>query len=101
MPTKLWLLRRMWTMRWPADSPTDRRLHVLGIPIDGATFDSLLKLIAEWITAGDRLHQICTVSPEFVMIAQDEFCGLPICASRTEWACCSRRATSVIPCLSA
>jgi N-acetylglucosaminyldiphosphoundecaprenol N-acetyl-beta-D-mannosaminyltransferase len=72
MPTKLWLLRRMWTMRWPADSPTDRRLHVLGIPIDGATFDSLLKLIAEWITAGDRLHQICTVSPEFVMIAQDD-----------------------------
>jgi N-acetylglucosaminyldiphosphoundecaprenol N-acetyl-beta-D-mannosaminyltransferase len=55
-----------------AGSPTDRRLHVLGIPIDAATFDSLLEAIAGWIAAGDRPHQICTVSPEFVMIAQDD-----------------------------
>jgi N-acetylglucosaminyldiphosphoundecaprenol N-acetyl-beta-D-mannosaminyltransferase len=61
----------MWINKMAADSPTDRRLHVLGIPIDAATFDSLLEAIAGWITAGDRLHQICTVSPEFVMIAQD------------------------------
>jgi N-acetylglucosaminyldiphosphoundecaprenol N-acetyl-beta-D-mannosaminyltransferase len=55
-----------------ADLLTDQRLHVLGVPIDHATFDSLLELIAGWISAGDRLHQICTVSPEFVMIAQDD-----------------------------
>jgi N-acetylglucosaminyldiphosphoundecaprenol N-acetyl-beta-D-mannosaminyltransferase len=45
-------------------------LRILGVPIDAATFESLLDSIAAWIAAGDRLYQICTVSPEFVMIAQ-------------------------------
>ncbi|MBI5960595.1 MAG: WecB/TagA/CpsF family glycosyltransferase [Chloroflexi bacterium] len=49
----------------------DSRLHILGVPVDPATFDSLLETIAGWIRQGDRLYQICTVSPEFVMIAQD------------------------------
>jgi len=48
------------------------RLHILGIPIDAATFDSLLESIAGWIAGGNRVYQICTVSPEFVMIAQDD-----------------------------
>lgn len=50
---------------------TNSRLHILGIPIDAATFDSLLEAIAGWIAQGDRTYQICTVSPEFAMIAQD------------------------------
>jgi N-acetylglucosaminyldiphosphoundecaprenol N-acetyl-beta-D-mannosaminyltransferase len=51
---------------------TDERLHILGVPVDAATFDSLLAAIAGWIEAGDGPYQICTVSPEFVMIAQDD-----------------------------
>jgi N-acetylglucosaminyldiphosphoundecaprenol N-acetyl-beta-D-mannosaminyltransferase len=48
-----------------------QRITILGVPIDPATFGGLLDSIAEWIAADDGLHQICTVSPEFVMIAQD------------------------------
>lgn len=48
------------------------RIHILGVPLDVATFDSMLDTIAAWIRAGDRTHQICTASPEFVMIAQDD-----------------------------
>jgi N-acetylglucosaminyldiphosphoundecaprenol N-acetyl-beta-D-mannosaminyltransferase len=49
----------------------DARLYVLGVPLDPATFDRMLAVIAAWIVKGDRVYQICTVSPEFVMIAQD------------------------------
>jgi N-acetylglucosaminyldiphosphoundecaprenol N-acetyl-beta-D-mannosaminyltransferase len=50
----------------------DKRLRILGVPLDAMTFDNMLHSIAEWITRGDRTYQICTVSPEFVMIAQDD-----------------------------
>lgn len=50
----------------------DSRLHILGVPIDAATFASMLDTIAAWITADTGTHQICTASPEFVMIAQDD-----------------------------
>lgn len=50
----------------------DNRLHILGVPINAATFDSLLENISAWIAAGDRLYQVCTASPEFVMMAQDD-----------------------------
>jgi N-acetylglucosaminyldiphosphoundecaprenol N-acetyl-beta-D-mannosaminyltransferase len=53
-------------------APDRQRLVILGVPVDYATFDGLLDYIAGWISAGDRLHQICTTSPEFVMIAQDD-----------------------------
>ena len=45
---------------------------VLGVPLDAITFDGLLAHIGAWIAADDGLHQVCTVSPEFVMIAQDD-----------------------------
>ncbi|WP_119072831.1 WecB/TagA/CpsF family glycosyltransferase [Aggregatilinea lenta] len=45
---------------------------VLGVPLDAITFDGLLAQIDAWIVADDGLHQVCTVSPEFVMIAQDD-----------------------------
>jgi N-acetylglucosaminyldiphosphoundecaprenol N-acetyl-beta-D-mannosaminyltransferase len=49
-----------------------RRVHILGVPIDPATFESMLASIAAWTARADRVYQICTVSPEFVMIAQDD-----------------------------
>jgi N-acetylglucosaminyldiphosphoundecaprenol N-acetyl-beta-D-mannosaminyltransferase len=63
--------QRTVDQKMAADSPSDGRLYILGVPVDAATFDGMLESIAKWIAAGDRLHQICTISPEFVMIAQD------------------------------
>ncbi len=51
---------------------TDNRLYILGVPLDAATFDSLIDSIAAWIARRDRVYQVCTVSPEFVMMAQDD-----------------------------
>jgi N-acetylglucosaminyldiphosphoundecaprenol N-acetyl-beta-D-mannosaminyltransferase len=48
------------------------RLHILGVPLDPVTFDGMLESMATWIANGDRVYQICTASPEFVMIAQDD-----------------------------
>ncbi len=52
-------------------TPGRQRLTILGVPIDSATFESMLDSIAGWIAQGDRTYQICTASPEFVMIAQE------------------------------
>lgn len=57
----------------PSSQRPDRanRITILGVPIDPITFTGMLDQIAAWIAARDRAHQICTASPEFVMIAQD------------------------------
>ena len=47
----------------------DERVCILGVPIDVVTTDGMLARVAAFI-AGDRVHQICTVNPEFVMAAQ-------------------------------
>ncbi|MBN2304315.1 MAG: WecB/TagA/CpsF family glycosyltransferase [Anaerolineae bacterium] len=51
--------------------PDHNRVYILGVPIDPVTFDNLIDTIADWIASGDRTRQICTASPEFVMIAQE------------------------------
>lgn len=49
------------------------RIFLLGIPIDGYTYTTWLDQIAEWIHhPSTHLHQICTVNPEFLMIAQKD-----------------------------
>ncbi len=51
-------------------------VYILGVPIHAATFEGLLASIGQWIEARragqPTTRQICTVSPEFVMIAQDD-----------------------------
>lgn len=47
------------------------RVTILGVPIDPATFESMLDQIAAWIRDCTCTRQICTCSPEFVMIAQE------------------------------
>ena len=54
------------------ESGAAERITILGIPVDVTTFAGMLAAIAGWIARGDRVYQICTVSPEFVMIAQDD-----------------------------
>jgi N-acetylglucosaminyldiphosphoundecaprenol N-acetyl-beta-D-mannosaminyltransferase len=48
----------------------ERRV-ILGVPVDPVTYGETLDRIAAFVS-GDRLHQICTVNPEFVMTAQDD-----------------------------
>jgi N-acetylglucosaminyldiphosphoundecaprenol N-acetyl-beta-D-mannosaminyltransferase len=44
--------------------------QVLGIRVDGYTFETWLAQIGAWIQQGDKLYHICTLNPEFVIIAQ-------------------------------
>ena len=48
---------------------SERRITILGIPIDDVTENEAIERIASWVVSGQP-HQICTVNPEFVMAAQ-------------------------------
>jgi len=59
------------SLQLPPPVPRDRdRVTILGVPVDKLTYPMLLDHIAAWIDARDGLHHLCTVNPEFVMIAQ-------------------------------
>lgn len=49
-----------------------RRIRILGLPVDGITYPEWLDLIGDWITANTGCHHVCTINPEFVMIAQKD-----------------------------
>lgn len=49
-----------------------KTVSILGVPIHPHTYDSWLDHIATWIQAADRLYHVCTVNPEFVIIAQSD-----------------------------
>jgi lipopolysaccharide heptosyltransferase II len=44
-------------------------LQILGLPVHQITFAGLLDQIGEWVS-DSRAHQICTINPEFIMMAQ-------------------------------
>lgn len=48
-------------------------LRILDIPVSRVTYDHWMALIDGWIKAQDRLHHVCTVNPEMIMIAQQDF----------------------------
>lgn len=53
-----------------------RRIRILSIPVDAITYAEWLELIGQWIAAplpeGRFPYHICTVNPEFMMIAQQD-----------------------------
>ncbi len=58
-----------------------RRIQILDLPVDGITYDEWLALIEEWVNpvgATRRVaptntpHHVCTINPEFMMIAQHD-----------------------------
>ncbi|NPV67463.1 MAG: WecB/TagA/CpsF family glycosyltransferase [Anaerolineae bacterium] len=51
--------------------PEHHRLRILGVPVDAITWQDLRRTITAWITS-DRPRQMCTVNPEFVMVAQQD-----------------------------
>jgi exopolysaccharide biosynthesis WecB/TagA/CpsF family protein len=52
----------------PQSSPV-LQIAILGLPVSVITFEHWLDLIGGWIQAGEK-HHICTLNPEFVMIAR-------------------------------
>lgn len=56
----------------PTITRTDSRLKILGVPVDAITYSGWMVRIGEWIRAGDGARHVCTVNPEFIMIAQGD-----------------------------
>jgi N-acetylglucosaminyldiphosphoundecaprenol N-acetyl-beta-D-mannosaminyltransferase len=57
------------------------RIHILGLPVDGITYEEWLELIGQWIQPHPSpspqversfAHHICTINPEFMMIARKD-----------------------------
>ena len=48
------------------------RLKILGVPVDAITYDGWMNRIGEWILEDRGAHHVCTVNPEFIMIAQGD-----------------------------
>ena len=53
---------------------THTRIKILNAPVDTVTMRQTVAQVGGWMvsTDPDRLYQICTVNPEFVMRAQDD-----------------------------
>lgn len=45
---------------------------VLGVPVDGITYAQWMRQIHEWVRNSQHAHHVCTVNPEFIMVAQDD-----------------------------
>jgi N-acetylglucosaminyldiphosphoundecaprenol N-acetyl-beta-D-mannosaminyltransferase len=56
----------------PGRSTFTDRLHILGLPVNAITYDQWLDLISVWVSGGERVHQVCTINPEFIMIAHGD-----------------------------
>ncbi|MDZ4669546.1 MAG: WecB/TagA/CpsF family glycosyltransferase [Phototrophicales bacterium] len=54
------------------------RQTILGLPVDGITYDQWMDTIDGWITHSTHCHHVCTTNPEFMMIAQKDtiFAGI-------------------------
>jgi N-acetylglucosaminyldiphosphoundecaprenol N-acetyl-beta-D-mannosaminyltransferase len=65
------LLRGEETEMQPSIASTSPvpQIAILGLPVSVITFERWLDLIAHWIQAGEK-HHVCTLNPEFVMIAR-------------------------------
>jgi N-acetylglucosaminyldiphosphoundecaprenol N-acetyl-beta-D-mannosaminyltransferase len=45
--------------------------RILGLPVASITYPQWLDLIGEWI-ASNQIHHVCTINPEFIMIARQD-----------------------------
>lgn len=57
---------------WPTKSIFPKRIRILDLPVDGITYPEWLTLIDEWIRNDTVARHICTINPEFMMIAQQD-----------------------------
>ncbi len=47
------------------------RIHILDLPVDAVTYTEWVDLIEAWV-ASDTFHHVCTINPEFMMIARGD-----------------------------
>ncbi len=53
------------------DAPGIERMAILGLPVSVITYDQWMALIDTWVkSSGGRMHHVCTVNPEMLMIAR-------------------------------
>lgn len=52
-----------------ADRPFSR-LKILGVPVDAITYDDWMNQIGNWIMADIGARHVCTVNPEFIIVAR-------------------------------
>lgn len=55
----------------PPPPATVERVRILGLPVDAITYAEWLSLIGQWVQ-GEAARHVCTVNPEFVMIARQD-----------------------------
>jgi N-acetylglucosaminyldiphosphoundecaprenol N-acetyl-beta-D-mannosaminyltransferase len=56
-----------------ASSKWTKHIHILGFPVSAITYDEWLELIGRWVDEEpQRVHHVCTINPEFIMIAQKD-----------------------------
>ncbi len=53
----------------PATSP---RIDILGLPVNALTYNDWLRQIDSWISSAKGAQHVCTVNPEFIMIARGD-----------------------------
>ncbi len=53
-----------------AERQRDGRVKILGVPVDAISYDRWLSRIGDWVASGEGARHVCTVNPEFIMIAQ-------------------------------
>lgn len=59
----------------PPPTPQTRhepRRWILGLPVDPITYEDWLAHIADWVAQRGPARQVCTVNPEFMMIARKD-----------------------------
>jgi N-acetylglucosaminyldiphosphoundecaprenol N-acetyl-beta-D-mannosaminyltransferase len=58
----------------PRTAAFANRIRILGLPVDAITYDEWLDLIRQWVDepGTHQPHHVCTINPEFIMIAQDD-----------------------------
>lgn len=48
------------------------RIQILGLPVDNINYEEWMGLINRWVRQGTRVHHVCTVNPEFMILAQHD-----------------------------
>ena len=51
---------------------TSERIRILELPVDAITYEDWLVMIDRWVQERERLYHVCTVNPEFMMVAQND-----------------------------
>ncbi|MGJ3237457.1 MAG: WecB/TagA/CpsF family glycosyltransferase [Anaerolineae bacterium] len=61
---------------YPYDARSGRdwheRVQILGLPVDKISYRQWMNLIDQWVQDSTRPHHVCTINPEFMMMAQHD-----------------------------